>query len=36
MIKRALGARTAREASQRAEAWRPFRAYGVLHLWTLP
>src|SRR5262249_16759347 len=23
-----------REVERRAEAWRPFRAYGVLHLWT--
>jgi AraC family transcriptional regulator of adaptative response / DNA-3-methyladenine glycosylase II len=34
MIKRALGVRTAREAIERAEAWRPWRAYAVLHLWT--
>jgi AraC family transcriptional regulator of adaptative response / DNA-3-methyladenine glycosylase II len=34
MIKRALGVSTAREASRRAEAWRPWRAYAVLHLWT--
>jgi len=25
---------SAREVEQRAEAWRPFRAYAVLHLWT--
>ncbi len=32
-IKKALGA-TAREAEVRAEAWRPFRSYAVMHLWT--
>ena len=31
---RALGAEAdAREAERRSQAWRPFRAYGVLHLW---
>ena len=32
-IQRALGVRRAREAEARAEAWRPFRAYAVMHLW---
>lgn len=32
-IKKALDA-TAREAEMRAEAWRPFRSYAVMHLWT--
>ena len=28
---------TERDASERAEAWRPWRAYAVLHLWlSLP
>jgi len=31
---RALGAEAdAREAERRSQAWRPFRAYTVLHLW---
>jgi len=25
---------TKREAEQEAEAWRPWRAYAVMHLWT--
>jgi AraC family transcriptional regulator of adaptative response / DNA-3-methyladenine glycosylase II len=25
---------TAKELDTRAEAWRPFRAYAALHLWT--
>ncbi len=32
-IQRALGVRRARDAEARAEAWRPFRAYAVMHLW---
>jgi AraC family transcriptional regulator of adaptative response / DNA-3-methyladenine glycosylase II len=28
------GARGARDAEARAEAWRPFRAYAVMHLWN--
>ena len=32
-IKRALGG-TPRTAEARAEAWRPFRSYAVMHLWT--
>jgi AraC family transcriptional regulator of adaptative response / DNA-3-methyladenine glycosylase II len=24
-----------REVAARAEAWRPFRAYAAMHLWTL-
>ncbi len=32
-IKKALDA-TPREAEARAEAWRPFRSYAVIHLWT--
>jgi AraC family transcriptional regulator of adaptative response / DNA-3-methyladenine glycosylase II len=30
---RAAGARSARELENRAEAWRPWRAYAALHLW---
>jgi len=33
-LRRALGDVTAREAVARAEAWRPWRAYAALHLWT--
>jgi AraC family transcriptional regulator of adaptative response / DNA-3-methyladenine glycosylase II len=33
-VKRALGAASAREAVARAEAWRPWRAYAAVHLWT--
>jgi AraC family transcriptional regulator of adaptative response / DNA-3-methyladenine glycosylase II len=32
-VQRALGVTTARAARQRAEAWRPWRAYAVMHLW---
>ncbi|MDB4961734.1 MAG: DNA-3-methyladenine glycosylase [Myxococcales bacterium] len=32
-VKKALGG-TPREAEARAEAWRPFRSYAVMHLWT--
>jgi AraC family transcriptional regulator, regulatory protein of adaptative response / DNA-3-methyladenine glycosylase II len=33
IVKRALGSCTEKEAEQRAEAWRPWRAYAALHLW---
>jgi AraC family transcriptional regulator of adaptative response / DNA-3-methyladenine glycosylase II len=33
-VQKALGRAGARAAEARAEAWRPFRAYAVLHLWT--
>jgi AraC family transcriptional regulator of adaptative response / DNA-3-methyladenine glycosylase II len=33
-VRRALGADGAREAEARAEGWRPWRAYGAVHLWT--
>lgn len=32
-VKKATGA-TPRDATARAEAWRPFRSYAVMHLWT--
>jgi AraC family transcriptional regulator of adaptative response / DNA-3-methyladenine glycosylase II len=32
-VQRALGVASAREARARAEAWRPWRAYAVMHLW---
>ena len=34
IVRRALGVTTARAAEERAERWRPWRAYAVLHLWT--
>ena len=34
VLRRALGAASAREAEARAEAWRPYRATALLHLWT--
>lgn len=34
VLKRALGVRTARESTARAEPWRPWRGYALLHLWT--
>ncbi|MEN0134433.1 MAG: AlkA N-terminal domain-containing protein [Rhodococcus sp. (in: high G+C Gram-positive bacteria)] len=34
VLKRALGVRTGRQAAELAEAWRPWRAYALFHLWT--
>jgi AraC family transcriptional regulator of adaptative response / DNA-3-methyladenine glycosylase II len=34
-VLRALGASSALEAEARAEAWRPWRSYAVMHLWAL-
>ncbi len=34
VLRRALGRTTAREALARAETWRPWRGYALLHLWT--
>lgn len=34
VLRRALGVRTAGEAERRAEGWRPYRGYALLHLWT--
>jgi 3-methyladenine DNA glycosylase/8-oxoguanine DNA glycosylase len=34
VLRRALGGISASEAARRAEAWRPFRAYALVHLWT--
>ncbi|MEZ0493836.1 DNA-3-methyladenine glycosylase 2 [Kineococcus sp. TBRC 1896] len=34
VLRRALGGITAREATARAEAWRPWRGHALLHLWT--
>lgn len=33
-IRKALGGISPRAALQRAEAWRPWRSYAVIHLWT--
>ncbi|MFV8752949.1 DNA-3-methyladenine glycosylase 2 family protein [Nannocystaceae bacterium ST9] len=33
-LRKALGGISAREVSRRAEAWRPWRAYAAIHLWT--
>ena len=33
-VQRALGARSAPRILARAEAWRPWRAYAAVHLWT--
>lgn len=35
-VKKALGGASPRECERRAAAWRPFRAYAVIHLWTSP
>lgn len=34
VLRKALGGITPREVLRRAEAWRPWRAYAALHLWT--
>lgn len=34
VLKRILGVGTAAAASQRGEAWRPWRGYALMHLWT--
>lgn len=34
VLRRALGRITARDALARAETWRPWRGYALLHLWT--
>ncbi len=33
---RALGLSNPRELEHRAEAWRPWRAYAAMHLWSMP
>lgn len=35
-LRRVLGASNDRDAEARAEAWRPWRAYGAMHLWHTP
>ena len=34
VLRRALGVRSAREAVDVAEAWRPWRTYALMHLWS--
>lgn len=34
VLRRALGGITSDAAARRAEAWSPFRAYALMHLWT--
>ena len=34
VLRNALGGITERELRRRAEAWRPWRAYAAMHLWT--
>lgn len=34
LVKRVLKVTNAKQAEARAEAWRPFRGYGVMHIWT--
>lgn len=34
VLRRALGVRTAREATALAAPWRPYRAYGLFHVWV--
>ncbi|HSK26487.1 MAG TPA: AlkA N-terminal domain-containing protein [Jiangellales bacterium] len=34
VLRRALGVSSASEATARAERWRPWRGYALLHLWT--
>ncbi len=33
VVMRALGAKTPAQAREAAQAWRPWRAYAVMHLW---
>lgn len=35
-LRRVLGGATEREATIRAEPWRPWRAYAAMHLWNTP
>jgi 3-methyladenine DNA glycosylase/8-oxoguanine DNA glycosylase len=34
VLRKALGVPGARHVIERAAGWQPFRAYGVMHLWT--
>jgi AraC family transcriptional regulator of adaptative response / DNA-3-methyladenine glycosylase II len=36
VLRRALGGVSARDVERIAEAWRPWRAYAAMHLWTMP
>ena len=33
-VRKALGTTGTREAEERADAWSPWRAYAVMHLWS--
>jgi len=33
-VRRALGVDSPKQAAAMAEAWRPYRAYALFHLWT--
>ena len=33
VVRRAMGAATAARAERESAAWRPWRAYAVMHLW---
>ena len=33
-VRRALAVMSSRQAEARAEAWRPWRSYAVMHLWS--
>jgi AraC family transcriptional regulator, regulatory protein of adaptative response / DNA-3-methyladenine glycosylase II len=35
-LRRALGLHNPLELERRAEAWRPWRAYAAMHLWSMP
>ena len=34
IVRRAMGAASAASAEARSAAWRPWRAYAVMHLWN--
>jgi 3-methyladenine DNA glycosylase/8-oxoguanine DNA glycosylase len=34
VLRRALGTPSIREAAAMSEAWRPYRAYALFHVWT--
>jgi 3-methyladenine DNA glycosylase/8-oxoguanine DNA glycosylase len=34
VARRAMGDPTIRDAERLSEAWRPYRAYALFHLWT--